>query len=133
LVFFTIDEFAIQSLADFLMALWPVSTYCQSKFWLKSVEIPDLRFFDPPQGKPEMNKSLVIASLIAAAALAACGKKEEPAPAPAPAPAAAPAAPAAPAVEAASAAAEAASAPAAAPAASEAAPAAPAAASEAAK
>ena len=38
-----------------------------------------------------MNKSLVLAALIAAAALAACGKKEEPAPAPAPAPAAAPA------------------------------------------
>ena len=37
-----------------------------------------------------MNKSLVMASLIAAVALAACGKKEE-APAPAPAPAAAPA------------------------------------------
>eukprot|EP01034_Spumella_vulgaris_P045175 gene45175-56254_t len=38
-----------------------------------------------------MKKSLVLATLIAAAALAACGKKEEPAPAPAPAPAAAPA------------------------------------------
>jgi len=33
-----------------------------------------------------MKKSLVLATLIAAAALAACGKKEEPAPAPAPAP-----------------------------------------------
>ena len=32
-----------------------------------------------------MNKSLVLAALIAAASLAACGKKEEPAPAPAPA------------------------------------------------
>ena len=38
-----------------------------------------------------MNKSLVLAAVIAAAALAACGKKEA-APAPAPAPAAAPAA-----------------------------------------
>ncbi|MFT4194828.1 MAG: hypothetical protein QM614_09315, partial [Ottowia sp.] len=36
----------------------------------------------------EMNKSLVLAALIAAAALTACGKKEE-APAPAPAPEAA--------------------------------------------
>ena len=45
-----------------------------------------------------MNKSLVLAAVIAAAALAACGKKEEAAPAPAAAPAAdAPAAPAAPA------------------------------------
>jgi nitrous oxide reductase accessory protein NosL len=35
-----------------------------------------------------MNKSLLLAALIAAASLAACGKKEEPAPAPAPAPAA---------------------------------------------
>jgi hypothetical protein len=45
-----------------------------------------------------MNKSLVIAALMAAVALAACGKKEEAAPAPAveaPAPAAAPAADAA--------------------------------------
>ena len=32
-----------------------------------------------------MNKSLLLAALIAAASLAACGKKEEPAPAPAPA------------------------------------------------
>ena len=54
---------------------------------------------------------LVIATLIAAAALAACGKKEEPAPAPAPAPVAVePAAPAAPASEAAAAATDAASA-----------------------
>ena len=37
-----------------------------------------------------MNKSIVIASLIAAAALAACGKKEVPAPMPAPAPVEAP-------------------------------------------
>ena len=37
-----------------------------------------------------MNKSLVLAALVAAFALAACGKKEE-APAPAPAPVAAPA------------------------------------------
>ena len=36
-----------------------------------------------------MNKSLVLAALIAAASLAACGKKEEPAPAPVEAPAAA--------------------------------------------
>ena len=70
-----------------------------------------------PQRNPEMKKSLVLASLIAVAALAACSKTE--APAPAPAPAAAPAAPAA--SEAASAAA---------PAASEAAPAASAAASK---
>jgi hypothetical protein len=41
--------------------------------------------------EPEMKKSLVLATLVAAAALSACGKKEEPAPAPAPAPAAAPA------------------------------------------
>lgn len=65
----------------------------------------------------QMNKSLVLAALIAAAALAACGKKEE-APAPVAAPAAAPAAaasePAAPA-----AAASEQAAPAAAPAASE--------------
>ena len=47
-----------------------------------------------------MNKTLVIASLIAAAALAACGKKEEPAPAPAPAPVEAPAPAPAPAAEA---------------------------------
>jgi hypothetical protein len=55
-----------------------------------------------------MNKSLLLASLVAAVALTACGKKEE-APAPAPAPAAAPApAPApAPVAEAASAAASA--------------------------
>ncbi|WP_442762182.1 hypothetical protein [Malikia spinosa] len=57
-----------------------------------------------------MNKTLVIAALMAAAALSACGKKEEAAPAPAPAveaPAAAPAeaaAPAAPAADAAAAA-----------------------------
>jgi len=37
-----------------------------------------------------MNKSILIAALIAAASLTACGKKEEAAPAPAPAPAAAP-------------------------------------------
>jgi len=70
-----------------------------------------------------MKHSLLIASLVAAFALTACGKKEEaPAPAPAPAPAAEPApAPAAPA-------ADAAAAPAAAPAAdAAAAPAAPAA------
>jgi hypothetical protein len=56
----------------------------------------------------QMNKSLVIAALMAAMALAACGKKEEPAAAPAaeaPAPAAAPAADAAPAAPAADAAA----------------------------
>ena len=49
-------------------------------------------------GNSQMNKSLVLAAVITAAALAACGKTEEaPAPAPvaAPAPAAAPAAPAA--------------------------------------
>jgi hypothetical protein len=40
---------------------------------------------------PHMNKSLVLASLVAAVALAACGKKEE-APAPVAAPVAAPAA-----------------------------------------
>jgi hypothetical protein len=40
--------------------------------------------------RTQMTKSLLLASLIAAAALTACGKKEE-APAPAPAPAAAPA------------------------------------------
>ncbi|GMV47357.1 MAG: hypothetical protein AMXMBFR66_27550 [Pseudomonadota bacterium] len=57
-----------------------------------------------------MNKSLVLASLVAAVALAACGKKEEPAPAPAPAAAPAPAPAAAPASEAASAAGDAASA-----------------------
>ena len=59
-----------------------------------------------------MNKSLLLASLIAAAALSACGKKEEAAPvAPAPAVIEAPAAPAASAaVDAASAAADAASA-----------------------
>ena len=39
-----------------------------------------------------MKKSLVLATLIAAAALAACGKKEEPVAAPAPAPVEAPAA-----------------------------------------
>ena len=44
-----------------------------------------------PLRRTAMNKSFVIASLIAAAALAACGKKEEPAPAPAPAPVEAPA------------------------------------------
>lgn len=38
-----------------------------------------------------MNKSLVLASLVAAVALAACGKKPEPTPAPAPAAAPAPA------------------------------------------
>ena len=38
-----------------------------------------------------MKKSLLSASLVATVALAACGKKPEPAPAPAPAPAAAPA------------------------------------------
>ena len=53
-----------------------------------------------------MNKSLVLAAIVAAVALAACGKKEEvPAPAPAvvvvPAPAEAPSAPAAPSAEAA--------------------------------
>jgi len=46
-----------------------------------------------------MNKSLVLAALIAAAALAACGKKEESAPAPAPAPVAAPAPAPAPGVQ----------------------------------
>jgi len=39
-----------------------------------------------------MKKSLVLATLLAAAALAACGKKEEPVAAPAPAPVEAPAA-----------------------------------------
>jgi hypothetical protein len=48
--------------------------------------------YNCPLRRTEMNKSFVIASLIAAAALAACGKKEEPAPAPAPAPVEAPAA-----------------------------------------
>ena len=38
-----------------------------------------------------MNKSLVLASLVAAVALSACGKKEAPPPAPAPAAAPAPA------------------------------------------
>ena len=57
-----------------------------------------------------MNKSLVIASLIAAAPLAACGKKEEPAPAPAPVAVEPAAAPAAPASEAAAAATDAAAA-----------------------
>ena len=73
-----------------------------------------------------MKNSLVLAALIAAAALAACGKKEEPAPAPAPveAPAAAPAAePAAPSAEPAAPAAAAPAADAAAPAAAETAPA----------
>lgn len=37
----------------------------------------------------KMNKSLVLAAIVAAAALAACGKTEAPAPAPTPAPAAA--------------------------------------------
>lgn len=47
---------------------------------------------DPYSEDTEMNKSLLLASLVAAVALSACGKKEEPAaPAPAPAPAAAPA------------------------------------------
>jgi hypothetical protein len=45
----------------------------------------------PPVSRIYMKKSLLLASLVAAAALAACGKKPEPAPAPAPAPAAAPA------------------------------------------
>jgi hypothetical protein len=49
-----------------------------------------------------MNKSLVLASLVAAVALAACGKKEEAAPAPAPMAAPAPAPMAAPADAAAS-------------------------------
>jgi hypothetical protein len=40
--------------------------------------------------RTQMNKSLLLATLISAAALTACGKKEE-APAPAPAPVAAPA------------------------------------------
>jgi hypothetical protein len=63
-----------------------------------------------------MKKSLLLGSLIAAAALTACGKKEEapavvappaaPAPAPAPAPEPAAAAPAAPAADAADAATE---------------------------
>ena len=48
-----------------------------------------------------MKNSVVLAALIAAAALVACGKKEEPAPAPAPAPAAVEAPAAAPAAEAA--------------------------------
>ena len=56
--------------------------------------------------RTHMNKSLLLASLVAAVALAACGKKEE-APAPAPAPAAAPAPMPAPVAEAASAAASA--------------------------
>ena len=37
-----------------------------------------------------MTKSLLLATILAAAALTACGKKEEPAPAPAPAAAPAP-------------------------------------------
>ena len=53
-------------------------------------EIVSLTHFSPKT----MNKSLVLAAIIAAAALAACGKKEE-APAPAPAPAADASAPAA--------------------------------------
>ena len=68
----------------------------------------------------KMNKSFVIAAMVAAVALAACGKKEEAA-VEAPAPVAAPAAPAA---DAAPAAAPAAAAPAAAPADAAAAPAA---------
>ena len=50
---------------------------------------PDAMAFEDdvcPNRKIEMKNSLVLAALIAAAALAACGKKEEPAPAPAPAP-----------------------------------------------
>jgi hypothetical protein len=47
----------------------------------------------------QMNKMLVLATLVAAVSLAACGKKEEPAPAPAPAPVAAPAPAPAPAPE----------------------------------
>ena len=78
-----------------------------------------------PNRKIEMKNSLVLAALIAAAALAACGKKEEPAPAPAPAPVEAPAAAPAPAAEPAAPAASDAAAPAAAaPAADAAAPAA---------
>ena len=90
----------------------PRSALCQSGAGLQEAgRCGIFCFFDRPQGKTEMNKSLVIATLIAAAALAACGKKEEPAPAPAPAPVAVePAAPAAPASEAAAAATDAASA-----------------------
>lgn len=71
----------------------------------------------------KMNKSFVIAAMVAAVALAACGKKEEAA-VEAPAPVAAPAAPAADAAPAAAPAADAAAAPAAAPADAAAAPAA---------
>ena len=55
-----------------------------------SKEIQSVAFLTTTEDHPEMNKSLVLATLLAAVALAACGKKEE-APAPAPAPAAAPA------------------------------------------
>lgn len=69
------------------------------------------------QGILHMNKSLLVASLVAAVALSACGKKEE-APAPAPAAAPAPAPAPAPTAAASDAAAPAAAASAAAPAAS---------------
>jgi len=70
-------------------------------------KVPAINFPRPTTPRTPMNKSLLLASLVAAVALSACGKKEE-APAPAPAPAAAPAPAPAPAVaEAASAAASA--------------------------
>jgi nitrous oxide reductase accessory protein NosL len=56
----------------------------------------NFRFFYPFVVEDSMNKSLLLASLIAVAALAACGKKEEAPVAPAPAPVAAPASEAAP-------------------------------------
>lgn len=56
----------------------------------RSAERPSHPSFHIHTTEPIMNKSFVLASLVAAFALAACGKKEE-APAPAPAPVAAPA------------------------------------------
>ena len=83
--------------------------------WLQhglfSLTVSPISFFNIIQGSSKMNKSLVLAAIVASIALAACGKKEEaPVVVPAPAPMAAPAVAVPAAVEAASAASNAASA-----------------------
>jgi hypothetical protein len=76
--------------------------------WCKSQQFPEIVFI-PPLRKIKMNKSILLASLLAAAALVACGKKEAPAVEAAPAAASAAVEAAAPASEAAAPASEAAS------------------------
>jgi hypothetical protein len=65
--------------------------FCLGSSFLESVFDNFRKLFLTPTRKIIMNKSLVLAAIIAAAALSACGKKEEAAAPAAPAPVAAPA------------------------------------------